>query len=71
MAIANRVARSMFKVLAGECYKELGYMRADDDVKKINSLVAKLRLIGADVRIENHQYVVKKTTAVREDGVTG
>ena len=47
MAIANRVARSVFKVLAGESYREIGYMRAESDVKKINALVAKLRLLGA------------------------
>lgn len=70
MAIANRVARSVFKVLAGEVYREIGYMRAESDIKKINTLVAKLRLLGADVKVESHQYVVKKTTVVSEDGVT-
>ena len=60
VAIANRVARSVYKVLAGESYKELGYMRVDNDAKKINALVAKLRLLGADVRMECHQMIVKK-----------
>ena len=48
----------------------LGYMRAEKDTKKINDLVSKLRLLGADVRMENHQFIVKKNTKVDRSGVT-
>jgi len=35
VAIANRIARSIYKILAGDKYKEIGYMRGDPHEMKI------------------------------------
>ena len=45
-------------------------MRAEKDMKQVNNLVAKLRLLGVKVQMEEHQMVVKKTTIVSEEGIT-
>jgi hypothetical protein len=62
VAIANRLARSIYKVLGGECYKELGYMRGDPRERQVEKLVKKLRALGVDIQHKNHQLI----TATRE-----
>jgi len=57
VAIANRLARAIFKVLGGASYKDLGYMRGDPVEKQIESLVRKLKSLGVDIRHENHQMI--------------
>lgn len=57
MAIANRLARAIYKVLGGKSYKDLGYMRGDPVEKQIEQLVRKLKSLGVDIRHENHQMI--------------
>lgn len=71
MAIANRMARSIYKVLGGENYKELGYCRAIDHEDKIRVLINQLKALGVDIRHEGHQKVVSvKQLKVDTTGVT-
>ena len=58
VAIANRLARAIYKVLGGENYKDLGYMRGDPLEKQVETLVRKLKKLGVDVKHENHQMIV-------------
>lgn len=69
VAIANRVARGVYKVLAGDRYKELGYRRADDN-KKVQSLISQLKLLGFKVHTEVHEMIITKPTTVTTAGVT-
>ena len=62
VGIANRLARAVYKVIAGETYKDLGYMRGDPTEKQIEVLVRKLKSLGVHVRHENHQMI----TSVRK-----
>ena len=44
VAIANRLARTVFKILAGDEYKELGYHRGQKkNEKKIENLLSQLK----------------------------
>lgn len=70
MAIANRIARGIYKILAGDKYKEIGYMRGDPHEQKVRSLVAQLKALGVHIMHHNHQMIIaqnKKT--VDETGV--
>lgn len=58
MAIANRIARGIYKILAGDSYKELGYGKVSDHEVKIKTLVNQLRAMGVDIRHEGHQKIV-------------
>ena len=62
MAIANRLARSIYKILAGDSYKELGYVRAIDHEAKIKSLVNQLKALGVRIQHKGHEkiYSVRK-----------
>lgn len=66
VAIANRLARSIYKVLGGENYKDLGYMRGDPLEKQVEILVRKLKKLGVDIKHENHQMIVS-TRKVKVD----
>ena len=66
VAIANRLARAIFKVLGGETYKDLGYMRGDPVEKQIEVYIRKLRSLGVNIRHENHQTIVS-TRKVKVD----
>ena len=66
VAVANRLARAIFKVLGGASYKDLGYMRGDPVEKQIQGLVKKLKILGVDVRHESHQMIVS-TRKVKVD----
>ena len=57
VAIANRLARSIYKVLGGESYKDLGYMRGDPREQQIEKLVRKLKALGVDIHHQNHQFI--------------
>ena len=70
VAIANRLARSIFKVLGGECYKEIGYMRGDPRQGQIEKLVKKLRALGVDIKHNNHQMITStRTVSVEKTGI--
>ena len=57
VAIANRIARSIFKVLAGDDYKDIGYMRGDPHENKVRQLVARLKALGVNIKHESHQMI--------------
>lgn len=70
MAIANRIARAIYKILCGEKYKELGYMRGDPHEQKIKKHVAALKALGANVFHHNHQMIVsEKRVIVEKSGI--
>jgi hypothetical protein len=58
VAIANRLARSIYLVLGGDQYRELGYMRGDPHERKIQRLVGQLKALGVDIKHVNHQMIV-------------
>lgn len=66
MAIANRLARTIYKVLGGDNYRDIGYMRGDPVEKQIEIYVRKLRALGVDIKHENHQMIVS-TRKVKVD----
>lgn len=67
VAIANRLARAIFKVLGGATYKDLGYMRGDPKEKQVQTLIKKLKNLGVEVRHENHQTIVNTVLKVKVD----
>jgi hypothetical protein len=71
VAIANRLARAIYKVLGGQSFKDLGYCRAVEHEDKIRILVNQLKALGVDIRHEGHQKVVSvKKLKVDATGVT-
>ncbi len=60
MAIANRIARSIYKILAGDTYKEIGYMRGDLHERKVRALVSQLKALGVNITHHNHQMIVSE-----------
>lgn len=70
MAIANRLARTIYKVLGGDNYRDIGYMRGDPVEKQIEIYVRKLRALGVDIKHENHQMIVS-TRKVNAHGACG
>lgn len=71
MAIANRLARVIYKVLGGSQYKDLGYMRGDPREDQIKRLVKQLKTLGVDIRHESHQLIVNSVRKVKveESGI--
>jgi hypothetical protein len=66
VAIANRLARAIYKVLGGAVFRDIGYMRGDPVEKQIEVLVRKLKNLGVDIKHENHQMIVS-TRKVKVD----
>jgi hypothetical protein len=60
VAIANKLARAVYRIIAGDSYKEIGYLRGDPKEQKIKSLVQQLKLLGVDVHHVNHQKIISK-----------
>jgi hypothetical protein len=71
VAIANRLARVIYKVLGGSKFKDLGYMRGDPREDQIKRLVKQLKTLGVDIRHETHQMIVNsvRTVKVEESGI--
>ena len=69
MAIANRIARSVYKILGGESYKELGYKRAEGSEKRIKNLLNQLKSLGVSVRQEAHETIVSESIKVDSSGL--
>ena len=70
VAIANKIARAVYKILAGDKYKEIGYAKADENKDKIDKLIKQLKFLGVDVKHENHQKIVcKKKITIDDTGV--
>ena len=66
IAIANRIARTIFRILAGNKYKEIGYMRGDPHEAKVKMLVNRLKALGVNVFQTNHQTIVSDRRMVVE-----
>jgi transposase len=70
VAIANRLARTIFKVLGGANYKDIGYMRGDPREGQIEKMVRKLRAMGVDIQHQNHQMIVSTNrVSVEQTGI--
>ena len=70
VAIANRLARSIYKILCGDRYKEIGYMRGDPHEVKVRMLVNQLRAMGVNIFHHNHQMIVsEKRVVVEKTGI--
>ncbi len=70
MAIANRLARTIYFILGGRSYKELGYMRGDPREAQVEKLVRKLKALGVDIRSEGHQKIVSvRKVTVESTGI--
>jgi hypothetical protein len=66
IAIANRIARVVYKILCGEKYKELGYMRGDPHEQKIKHLVGQLKAMGVSIPSQPSNDCVRKTCCRRK-----
>jgi len=70
VAIANRLARAIYKVLGGATYKDIGYARGDPHEAKIRHLVGQLRAMGVNIFHHNHQMIVsEKRMVVEKTGI--
>jgi hypothetical protein len=70
VAIANRLARTIYHVMGGRKYRELGYMRGDPHEVKIKNLVSQLRALGVNIKHVNHQMIVSdKKITVEKTGI--
>ena len=70
MAIANKLARAVYKVLAGDQYKEMGYMRGDPREEKIKKLFCQLRALGVEIHGHTLQNIYsKRTVKVEASGI--
>lgn len=70
VAIANRIARAIYKILAGDKYKEIGYARACEHEDKIRILINQLKALGVNIRHEGHQKIVShKKVKIDDTGV--
>jgi hypothetical protein len=67
VAIANRLARAIYKVLGGAPFKDIGYKRGDPHEDQVRRLVAKLKNLGVDIRHENHQMIINSVRKVKVD----
>ncbi len=64
VAIANRLARAIYKILGGSTFKDIGYMRGDPHEQHVRRLVSQLKNLGVDIRHVNHQMIVETTRKV-------
>lgn len=70
MAIANRMARTIFFILGGRSYKDIGYMRGDPREAQIDKLVRKLKALGVDIQHHNHQMITSvQKVSVENSGI--
>ena len=70
VAIANKLARVIYKILCGDSYKEIGYGRAKDHEDKIKILVNQLKALGVNIRHEGHEKIVSvKKLKVDQTGI--
>lgn len=60
----------MYKILAGDKYKELGYLRGDPREQKIKNLLLQLRALGVEVHGQTHQFIhSRRKVQVDDSGV--
>ena len=67
MAIANRIARAIYKVLGGSPFKDIGYKRGDPHEDKIKKLIAELKSLGVKIHHVNHAMVIDSVKKVTVD----
>lgn len=67
VGIANRLARTIYKVLGGAEFKDLGYKRGDPHEDRIKKLIAELKSLGVNIRHQNHQVIIDSVKKVRVD----
>ena len=67
VAIANRLARAIYKILGGAVFKDIGYKRGDPHEHQVRRLVAQLKNLGVDIRHENHQMIVNSVRKITVD----
>lgn len=67
VAIANRLARTIYKILGGSPFKDIGYMRGDPHEEKVKRLVAQLKNLGVDIKHHNHQMIIESVRKVSVD----
>lgn len=72
VAVANRLARSVYKVLGGRPYKELGYARGAGrsrrDERRVKNLFSQLRNMGFTVQKNVSEVIVSETIKVTSLG---
>lgn len=64
VAIANRLARTIYKVLGGAEFKDIGYKRGDPHEDQVRRLVAQLKNLGVDIKHQNHQMIIESVRKV-------
>ncbi len=71
VAIANKMARAIYKVLGGAVFKDIGYMRGDPHEEQVRRLVAQLKNLGVDIKHQNHQMIIDsvKKVSVEKTGI--
>ena len=71
VAIANHLARAIYKILGGAPFKDIGYMRGDPHEEKVRRLVAQLKSLGVDIKHHNHQMIVEsvRKVSVEQTGI--
>lgn len=60
----------IFKILGGENYKDLGYIRGNPNEDKIKKLVQQLKSLGVSIHHKNHELICT-TREVKVDKSTG
>ena len=66
IAIANRLARAIYKILSGDNYKERGYKKGDPREIRVRRLVEQLRAEGVNIFHVDHQMIVSENRIVVE-----
>ena len=69
VAIANRLSRSIYKILGGESYKELGYTRANSEQAKAKNLLNQLKNLGMKIRYVGEEVIVSESMLVNSSGL--
>jgi hypothetical protein len=71
VAIANRLARVVYKIMSGgEKYKDLGYKRGKPLEQKVIQLVRQLEYLGMNVSFQDHEsIVVSRHLVVEKSGI--
>jgi hypothetical protein len=57
----------IYKILAGDSYKEIGYVRGDPKEDQIRKLIQQLKSLGLEVYHHKHQTIVSKEKLIVED----
>lgn len=64
------MARVIYKILGGDNYKDLGYIRGNPNEHKIKLLVQQLQNLGVNIKHQNHELICS-VRSVKVDKDTG